>query len=136
MGVILNTVPAEQKVSTSKRKTKQMDFASLAPLAPKNASGFAGYREALASSPPQKAGTTVGHADDSMDSDDDELRKPSKLTSKHPVAPPEGSDMQDDDLSRDLSPEEAAKRGELADGVKKIQVCAVVIATVWCFLKN
>jgi len=122
MGVIPHTAPVEQKATTSKRKTK-MDFANLAPLEPKNASGFAGYREALATSPPQKAGTAVVDADDSMDSDDDEMRKPSKMTSKIPVAPVEGTEMQDDDPSRELSPEEAAKRGELADGVKKIQVC-------------
>lgn len=121
MGILANPEPIEQKAASTKRKPRQIDFANLAPLKPKNTSGFSGYREGLSGSPSQKAGKPIDD-DDDMDSDDEVKANGSKRS----PAIEAGNAMQDDDddVKPVLSAEEIAKRGELAEGVKKIQVCS------------
>lgn len=112
MGILPTNTPVEQKSTSTKKKP--MDFSSLTPLQHKNAAGFAGYREGTA-----KASPHAGRKPKDEDSDDeDDVSAAVKL----------GADDEDvneargDTMQPELTPEEVAKRGELAEGVKKIQV--------------
>jgi len=113
MGILAAPEPQEQKASHAKRKSKQLDFGSLAPLQPKGTVGFTGYRENTAKAPKSaKKGT------DDMDSDGDDDLRPSKNGASK-------TDDADDDGKMELSPEELKRQSELAEGVKKIQVNAL-----------
>jgi len=112
MGILAAPEPQEQKASHAKRKSKQFDFGSLAPLQPKGTVGFTGYRESA-----KKAPKSTKKGMDDMDSDgDDDLRPLKNGASKN--------DDGDDDGKTELSAEELKRQTELAEGVKKIQVCA------------
>lgn len=113
MGILPTPQPVEQKQTSSKRKSRQIDFASLGPLKSNGTVGFAGYREPSGSSAPAKNG--VKKDPDEMDSDaDDDERQPNDGVKDEP---------EDENTVETLSAEELTRRGELAEGVKKMQVC-------------
>lgn len=94
------------KPGPSKRASVQVDIAKLKPLKPGGALGFTGVRD----------GTSPGN-DSNKDADD--------MDSDNDTA----NDMNDkiDDVDEDvknslLSPEDAKKQGEIADGVERIRV--------------
>jgi hypothetical protein len=88
-----------------KRSSMSTDFANLKPLRPGGTIGFTGVREETS---PTKNGKSRGI--DDMESDDEEEKKVEEEEDK------------DDFKNTGLSPEEARRGGELADGVKKIKV--------------
>jgi hypothetical protein len=106
---ILETGKVPTVVSPSaRRKSGALDFGSLKPLnAASGTKNFGGYRDASQQSPKSKVKT-----EDTMDSDADD----------------EDDIKVEDDEEKDesgkglLSPEDALKQGELAEGVRKIKV--------------
>lgn len=92
----------------SRRKSGALDFGSLKPLnAASGTKNFGGYRDRSQSSPKAKVKT-----EDAMDSDADD---------EDEVKADEDDDK-DDSGKGLLSPEDALKQGELAEGVRKIKV--------------
>lgn len=112
MGILKSKKPAAESAvaSNNKRRSVQTDFANLKPLKPGGTIGFTGVRDEASS------GVRNGKKkdDDDMESDDEDESKIDKL------AEADGGDEFKDKM---LSPEDVAKQGELADGVKKIKVC-------------
>lgn len=109
MGILeTDKVPKVVSPEASRRKSGALDFGSLKPLnAATGTKNFGGYRDAQQSPTKSKV-----KADDAMDSDADD----------------EDEIKVDDDDEKDetgkglLSPEDALKQGELAEGVRKIKV--------------
>lgn len=98
----------------SKRRSVQADIANLKPLKPGAALGFTGIRDG--NSPRDKNGKAKGSPDD-MDSDDDGPNFPDE----------KADDADDEDIKNNLlSPEDAKKQGEIADGVERIRVSLVL----------
>ena len=123
MGILPTPPPAEVKPTTAKRKSHQVDFASLTPLKPKDGTaGFTGYRDTAAApvSPFDPVGRNGKKKDtDDMDSDGDEdYNRPGNIK-----APSQDDTDDKEGEEKMLSPEETAKSAELAEGVKKMQVC-------------
>lgn len=113
---ILSTPPTEKKTPASaKRKSVGLDFTGLKPLTSTGTKNFAGYRDSSTTSPPfSKAKAGKRKDDDAMDSDADD--EDSKISEEV-----DDSDVKSD--SKDmLSPEDALRQGELAEGVRKIKV--------------
>jgi len=90
-------------------KRKSTDFAKLGPLNKFGTVGFSTYRE---NTKPAKK-VSKSNDPDAMDSDPDDDERPSKDVVETD-APDRNGDL--------LSPEDARRQGELADGVKKIKV--------------
>lgn len=111
---ILSPLASEQKTPLSvKRKSGTLDFSTLKPLNSTGTKNFAGYRDPSATSPTKKSGKRKD--DDAMDSDADD-----EDDSK-------GADEADEaDIKTEskgmLSPEDALRQGELAEGMRKIKV--------------
>lgn len=105
---ILNTKDTPKVTSpTSKRKSGALDFGSLKPLnAGSGTKNFGGYRE---TSPKSKQ-----KSQDAMDSDADD---------EDDIKVEEADDDKEVGDKGFLSPEDALKQGELAEGVRKIKVC-------------
>ena len=106
MGILESPEPMTTPIAAKRRST---DFSKLGPLKKFGTKGFTGYREGPT---PKKKDAKAD--DDEMDSDpDDEDRR---------------NDDNDDDAAglsannHHLSPEDARKQGELAEGVRKIKV--------------
>ncbi len=119
MSILPSTKSLEKSTTTaSKRRSVQTDFANLAPLKPGGALGFSTFRDndprsPGTATPDSKAGRkgTNGAVDsDDDDEDDDEV-----------VGKLEDVDVKEMDTSL-LSPEDAKRQGELAEGVRKIKV--------------
>lgn len=108
--------------TTAKRRSVKTDFSNLKPLKPGGALGFSNFRDTDTRS------TSLGDSKDKsskkeasdMDSDEDDGDKvPLKLEDfEAQVAP-----------NTMLSPEDAKRQGELADGVQKIRV---IISPLLC----
>ena len=110
---ILSTPDSEKTPVTSKRKQSGPDFSKLGPLKTAGTVGFSGYRDA---STTKRRGKNKDA--DAMDSDaDDEDEGPL----------PNGADESETKQEGDklLSPEDARRQGELAEGVQKIKVSNV-----------
>jgi len=105
MGILNTKEPPKITSPAAKRKSGTLDFGSLKPLnAAAGTKNFGGYRETSPKSKLKKA--------DAMDSDADD-EDDVKV-----------EDMEDDKDVGDngmLSPEDALKQGELAEGVRKIK---------------
>jgi len=95
----------------------QTDFSSLGPLKPGGAVGFSSFRE-RGLAPKSKSKKKGSGSEMDSDEDDDDDRSVGK---SQDVEGPEG----DDKL---LSPEDAERTGELAEGVRKIKVCLAFLA--------
>lgn len=119
---ILQTPEAEKTPASTKRKSSGPDFSKLGPLNKFGTVGFSGYRDTAAS---KRKGKKKDDDDDAMDSDnddDDDER---------------GTEQGDDvDLKQDngslLSPEDARRQGEIAEGVQKIKVDAALMNVMHC----
>lgn len=107
---ILQTPDAEKTPVTSKRKSAGPDFSKLGPLKSTGTVGFAGYRDSNNAKRKDKKRDTEDMDSDADDEEDETL--------------PNGTDdveiKQED--GKHLSPEDARRQGELADGVQKIKV--------------
>ncbi|QIW95733.1 hypothetical protein AMS68_001251 [Peltaster fructicola] len=105
MGILADAEAAQKPVVTPKA-TKGPDFSKLGPLKQTGTVGFSGYRD--------EARKAMGPKDaDAMDSDDDDEGRGAT----------EGADDEaKQDNGKLLSPEDAKRTGELADGVKKIKL--------------
>lgn len=114
MGILETSDKKPTVVSPTTRRKSGLDFGSLKPLdAGKGTKNFGGYRDVQSPNAKQKT-------EDAMDSDADD---------EDDTRP---DDVEDDREILDkgmLSPEDAAKQRELAEGVRKIKVCHVVSKT-------
>ncbi len=119
MGILESSPKIQAKTPTSqgKRRSMQADFENLKPLNASGLMGFSKFRD-----PNEKSdanGTSAGKASkkrqNDVDSDDDEAD-----INKEVFIKTEGDDIQDtNDM---LSPEDAKRQAELAQGVQKIRV--------------
>ena len=137
---ILPPLPESKKPTPAKRKGNQIDFSNLAPLNPAGTKNFSGYREA-SSFPRAKKGsayndrekkidndnddTMDSDADDDDDDDDDDDEKHSRMQAE------DGEGDMKDEPKGMLSPEDAARQGELAEGVRKIKVNILVWSVIY-----
>lgn len=107
MGILASEKTQESPVA-ARRKSSGLDFGNLKPLNATGTKNFGGYRDPTAQAPSQK------HSLEEMDSDADDEDDAKVKT----------EDMDDDkDTAKGmLSPEDALRQGELAEGVRKIKV--------------
>ncbi|KAF3007386.1 hypothetical protein E8E13_001268 [Curvularia kusanoi] len=107
MGILESSEKKSTVASPNTRRKSGLDFSSLKPLdAGKGTKNFGGYRDMQSPKAKQKS-------EDAMDSDADD---------EDDTRP---EDVEDDKEVMDkgmLSPEDAAKQGELAEGVRKIKL--------------
>lgn len=113
---ILSTPQAENAPTISKRKASGPDFSKLGPLKSSGTVGFAGYRDTTS----KRKGKKDSDAMDSDADDEDEERLPN---GKDDV------DVKQEDGGL-LSPEDARRQGELAEGVQKIKVSTLRLS-IW-----
>ena len=107
---ILTTPETPKTPLTSKRKSSGPDFSKLGPLQSHGTKGFSGYRDTATSKRKTKA-----KDEDAMDSDaDDEDDGHVPDTNEDVEIKHENGNL--------LSPEDARRQGELAEGVQKIKV--------------
>jgi hypothetical protein len=109
---ILETAETEKTPVSAKRKSSGTDFSKLGPLNKFGTVGFSGYRDGASS---KKKSKDKAANDDAMDSDAEDND--------------DGLNMEQDDETdvkqengRMLSPEDARRQGEIAEGVQKIKV--------------
>jgi hypothetical protein len=111
MGIL--TTDKKEAVSpvANRRKSAPLDFGNLKPLnASTGVKNFGGYRDGAAQSPKSKAKEVNTMDSDAEDEDD---------------VKPKVEDVDEDEKVVDngmLSPEDALRQGELAEGVRKIKV--------------
>jgi hypothetical protein len=109
MGILSNP-QTEKSPVTSKRKSSGPDFSKLGPLKATGTIGFSGYRDSDSVKRKDKKRDTDVMDSDADDEDDERV--------------PNGKE--DSEAKQDnghlLSPEDARRQGELADGVQKIKV--------------
>lgn len=110
MGIMSGPEGVEKTPQTSKRKASGPDFSKLGPLRAEGTVGFSGYRDSAVAK--RKDKKKDADAMDSDADDEDESRVP------------DGDDDVEvkDQNGRLLSPEDARRQGELAEGVQKIKV--------------
>lgn len=107
---ILSTPETQKTPQSSKRKSSGPDFSKFGPLKSQGTVGFSGYRDPTASK--RKNKDKDANAMDSDDDDDDQQLPDST----------EDADIKQDNGDSMLSPEDAQRTGEIADGVQKIKV--------------
>lgn len=119
MGILHSKM--EKTPITSKRRSVPMDFSALKPLKKEGTIGFTTFRD---NEPRSATGAKIKKTedDDEMDSDSDD---------DHQLAL---KDVDDDEVIKKdpnlLSPEEAEKAGQLAEGVRKIKACFFTFHTL------
>jgi hypothetical protein len=108
---ILQASQSEKTPTISKRKASGPDFSKLGPLKSSGTVGFSGYRDADSAKRKDKKRDTDAMDSDADDEDDERV--------------PNGKDDTEANKEADrmLSPEDARRQVELADGVQKIKVC-------------
>ncbi|KAJ5130443.1 uncharacterized protein N7515_006482 [Penicillium bovifimosum] len=104
---ILKDSKAQETPAAAKRKSLQVDLASLGPIKPGGSVGFLNFRETDAKSRKGKK------SQDDMDSDDDENDNPI-------LGKADDEEARDDD--RFLSPDDIQRQGELAESLRKIRL--------------
>ena len=118
MGILPSPSTTQSTPLTTKRKSNQLDFSNLTPLSSssKGVKNFAGYRDPAAPSPSARRKLFGKQKEtDAMDSDaEDEEDSPKRI-------------KQEDDDDADVKPalltaEDAARTGELTEGVRKIKL--------------
>lgn len=116
---ILPTPKTEAKSTTTpnKRASLQTDFTKLPPLKPGGTVGFAGFRDPSSTSPP--VAHSKGRKSRGLGSEDSEDEDREETTIDRTL---DGDDKAKGDDTALLSPEDAARQGELAEGVRKIKV--------------
>ena len=125
MGILAS--PKSQEKSTgpsSKRRSVQTDFANLAPLKPGGVLGFSTFRDSTPRSPgihpPDSKSGSKKDTNGTMDSDDDD-DVDDVDNDDYTVGKLEDIDVKETNTSL-LSPEDAKRQIELAEGVRKIKV--------------
>ncbi len=118
MGILATSPKPEDKTPTinGKRRSMQADFANLKPLNPNGLAGFSKFRDP--NEEPKSNGfvsETGKRRQDDGDSDDEDQDVKQEVIIKT-----EGDDMQD--TNDVLSPEDAKRQAELAQGFQKIRV--------------
>lgn len=119
MGILPTPQKAQEKAppSNGQRRSMQADLSKLKPLDPNGLKGFSQFRDPLERDRDNSNGQVSKHdrkRSNDMDSDDDvEIHDDPKLKIE------EGENK---DSTVMLSPEDARRQGELADGVQKIRV--------------
>ena len=121
MGILPGAVKEQEKTPSSngQRRSMQADFSNLKPLNPNGLKGFSQFRD------PSERNDANGRSKDKsskkssgdVDSDDD-----IDLKDEPDIKIEEGGDNPDSNAM--LSPEDARRQGELAEGVQKIRVSA------------
>ncbi|KAI9867350.1 MAG: hypothetical protein M1830_005821, partial [Pleopsidium flavum] len=120
MSILPSAKSLEKSIATaSKRRSVQTDFGSLAPLKPGGALGFSTFRDNYprspgSATPDSKAGRKGTNG--AIDSDDDDDEADDEVIGKL-----EDVEVKEMDTSL-LSPEDAKRQGELAEGVRKIKL--------------
>lgn len=118
---ILPGAETEQTAASGKRKSSGPDFSKLNPLNKFGTVGFSGYRDPTGGKRRSKD-KLAGAGEDAMDSDNDE---------DEDERGPNGSEDVDVKNANGglLSPEDARRQGEIAEGVQKIKVSVFQILT-------
>jgi hypothetical protein len=111
MGILETAEPEKTPVST-KRKSSGPDFSNLGPLNKFGTVGFSGYRD-NARSKKKSMDKAANH--DAMDSDADD-------NDDGPVVEQDDEADGKQENGKMLSPEDARRQGEIAEGVQKIKV--------------
>ena len=117
MGILASSpkVPDKIAVSNGKRRSMQADFAKLKPLNPNGLMGFSKFRDPNERSEANLVKNKAGKKRSTDEDSDEDIENPKEMLIKI-----EGDDIQE---SNDmLSPEDARRQGELAEGVQKIRV--------------
>ena len=117
MGILPSSPKIPEKVAASngKRRSMQADFAKLKPLNPNGLMGFSKFRDPSERSETNGVKDKVGKKRSNDEDSDEDVE-----ISKEVVIKTEGDDIHD--ASSLLSPEDARRQGELAEGVQKIRV--------------
>ncbi|KAL8768648.1 MAG: hypothetical protein Q9209_005207 [Squamulea sp. 1 TL-2023] len=117
MGILHSpNVPAKTPETTTKRKSLQDAFAGLKPLKPGGTLGFSGFRDPTAQTVLKRsAKIRTNKGDSDMDSDEDE-----DMAGRTPAKNDEGESRESSNTA--LSPEDARRQDEVAEGVQKIRL--------------
>ena len=116
MGILPSPPSAVKPASTTKRKSGP-DFGDLKPLKPTGGAGFSAFRDTPRKASKQKNKAAVVKNDSDMDDSDEDLADDEGPTL------PKVEDVEGHGISGEmLSPEDARRQGELAEGVQKIKV--------------
>lgn len=117
MGILPSSPKIAEKVAASngQRRSMQADFAKLKPLNPNGLIGFSKFRDPNERSETNGVKDKVGKKRSNDEDSDEDLE-----VSKEVLIKTEGDDVQE--ASSLLSPEDARRQGELAEGVQKIRV--------------
>ena len=116
MGILPSPPKAQEKtpISNGKRRSMQADFAKLKPLNPNGLTGFSKFRDPNEIDSNEDLGNKAGKKRHSIvDSDEEEADVKTEVLIKL---------ESDVDSNGVLSPEDAKRQGELAQGVQKIRV--------------
>lgn len=118
MGILQSpNAPIKTPETTTKRKSLQDAFAGLKPLTPGGTLGFTGFRDSAAQSATKSSDKSKSNKDDSdMDSGEDE-----DVGGRTPARNEDGESKESSNTN--LSPEDARRQDEVAEGVQKIRVC-------------
>lgn len=117
MGILPSSPRIPDKVSASngKRRSMQADFAKLKPLNPNGLMGFSKFRDPNEQSEANGVKNKAGKKRSNDEDSDEDVE-----ISKEVLIKTEGDDIQEaNDM---LSPEDAKRQGELAEGVQKIRL--------------
>ncbi|KAL8923139.1 MAG: hypothetical protein Q9172_003269 [Xanthocarpia lactea] len=117
MGILQSpNAPVKTPEATAKRKSLQDAFAGLKPLKPGGTLGFSGFRDPTAEPASKRnAKSKANNVDSDMDSDEDE-----DVVGKTPARKDNGESKELS--STTLSPEDARRQDEVAEGVQKIRL--------------
>ena len=120
MGILPTLKPQDKPTTaTAKRRSVKTDFANLTPLKPGGALGFSSFRDAETRSTSSNAkGTAMKKEFSDMDSEEEDDEKVMVKLEDVGLEDPGSQDAS----NRMLSPEDARRQGELAEGVQKIRV--------------
>lgn len=120
MGILPSSpkIPDKLVASNGKRRSMQADFAKLKPLNPNGLMGFSKFRDPSERSETNGVKKEVGKKRSNDDDSDEDVE-----IAKEVLIKTEGDDIQGADGM--LSPEDARRQGELAEGVQKIRVSVV-----------
>lgn len=118
MGILPSSPKIKEKSlpSNGKRRSMQADFANLKPLNPNGMRGFSNFRDPTERSEVNgdKKGKSGKKRQDDADSDDDLDIKTEDVTN--------AEDVESKETDTNISPEDAKRQKELAEGVQKIRV--------------
>ncbi|KAL8849745.1 MAG: hypothetical protein Q9221_005289 [Calogaya cf. arnoldii] len=117
MGILQSPhAPIKTPESTTKRKSLQDAFAGLKPLTPGGTLGFTGFRDSTTQSASKRSDKSQSNKDDSdMDSGEDD-----DVGGRTPARNDEGETKESSNTK--LSPEDARRQDEVAEGVQKIRL--------------